>query len=524
MSDNDVKISDLSTAGTITGAELVPVVQSGNTVKIPVSSLGFSRISEGPLSLLDPRVGCDPTGAVDCGAQINSAIATLLPARGGRIYAPPGLYRLSTKVTWSSKCVIIEGAGSGLQPSIGGTEFRCDAGVAGFHFLNGSLGRGARSGLMHFHLTGQDAVLGTNDGVLIQANSAFLQDLCIERFGRHGVNIDSSTNITDPGTDGGVATNANHCYAHHIRLDSNHGSGWTTYGVNANAGAFTALDCAGNGGAGIYERSFLGNTYTGIHLAGNLVAGIRLGNPGSRSHLYGVYYEAQNAPAIQIDAGNSGSNICFFTTGTRQDGASPILDNAGGYNMIYQEQGGAGFNQLHVKDPSTDTKYIHTTYDSLFHAGGASTRWQNPAQTANWTATAQDSTLDLVLTSAQNGALSIPKLKVISGYIAHREVASTHAGTTLAIDASAGDLFHITLNANITALSITNPTDGQIIVLDFKQDASGGRTVVFAANFKLAGSAFALTGTASTSDSLTLRYRGPTLSWKEISRSMNLPA
>lgn len=53
---------------------------------------------------------------------------------------------------------------------------------------------------------------------------------------------------------------------------------------------------------------------------------------------------------------------------------------------------------------------------------------------------------------------------------------------TPTFDASLGRLFKIVLTANVTSFSITNPAHiGQVIVIKFVQDATGGRTVAFPA-------------------------------------------
>lgn len=60
-----------------------------------------------------------------------------------------------------------------------------------------------------------------------------------------------------------------------------------------------------------------------------------------------------------------------------------------------------------------------------------------------------------------------------SAYIANRKVTIAPVAGVLTLDASASDVFQITVNAAITSMSITNPSDGQEIILLWAQDTTG---------------------------------------------------
>jgi hypothetical protein len=98
-------------------------------------------------------------------------------------------------------------------------------------------------------------------------------------------------------------------------------------------------------------------------------------------------------------------------------------------------------------------------------------------------------------------------------------VASSYASGTLTLDMSKADTYKITLGANVTAMSITNPTTGQELKLQLLQDATGSRTVTWASNVKLSGGAVTLTTTAAKTDSFHFVYDGT--NWRELSRSLN---
>jgi hypothetical protein len=70
-------------------------------------------------------------------------------------------------------------------------------------------------------------------------------------------------------------------------------------------------------------------------------------------------------------------------------------------------------------------------------------------------------------------------------------------------------------------MTVTNPKLGQIMTVEFLQDATGSRTVSWPANYKFAGGAAPVLSTAANwSDSLTARYDGT--NWREVSRAIGI--
>lgn len=97
-------------------------------------------------------------------------------------------------------------------------------------------------------------------------------------------------------------TNANSVRVEYCRSNTNGRHGFYAAGDNANICSITALDCHGNGEWGMYDRSFLGNTYTGCHTADNGFFVVTIGsllidplNPATGLYAGaddgGVYYE-----------------------------------------------------------------------------------------------------------------------------------------------------------------------------------------------------------------------------------------
>ena len=79
-------------------------------------------------------------------------------------------------------------------------------------------------------------------------------------------------------------------------------------------------------------------------------------------------------------------------------------------------------------------------------------------------------------------------------------------GANIAVDASAGNNFRVTLEGNRTLNNPTNLTDGWTFNIMVKQDATGSRTLAYGNKYAWAGGAPTLTTTASARDQITGIY------------------
>lgn len=99
------------------------------------------------------------------------------------------------------------------------------------------------------------------------------------------------------------------------------------------------------------------------------------------------------------------------------------------------------------------------------------------------------------------------------GRIAPSVIALTD-GATISVDSSLGNDFRVTLGGNRTISNPVNPADGQMIVFELTQDATGGRAVTWGSAF-----AFGATGqpTLSTSaaktDQIGFKYNAAKAAW-----------
>jgi len=80
-------------------------------------------------------------------------------------------------------------------------------------------------------------------------------------------------------------------------------------------------------------------------------------------------------------------------------------------------------------------------------------------------------------------------------------------GATIAIDASLGGNFKVTLSGNRTLANPTNLADGQVFNVRIKQDATGGRTLAFGSKYKFPGGTVpTLTAAANAVDFISCQY------------------
>lgn len=105
-----------------------------------------------------------------------------------------------------------------------------------------------------------------------------------------------------------------------------------------------------------------------------------------------------------------------------------------------------------------------------------------------------------------------------------RTVVDLTDGATVALDASLGQTYRVTLGGNRTLAPPSNPTDGQVIELEITQDGTGSRTLTLptgAGGVRFGTDApsglFVLSTTADKTDYLTLKYREPDDRWDVLS-------
>jgi hypothetical protein len=79
--------------------------------------------------------------------------------------------------------------------------------------------------------------------------------------------------------------------------------------------------------------------------------------------------------------------------------------------------------------------------------------------------------------------------KVSASVLRNPHVATLTYAATVTTDASAGDIFDLTLTGNVTLANPTNPVDGKTIRWRIRQDGTGSRTVTLGNKFVIPSSA-----------------------------------
>lgn len=179
----------------------------------------------------------------------------------------------------------------------------------------------------------------------------YIANCMILRFSGNGIHMQAG------GGDGNInvaGVNAVSCY-------QNDGHGFYADGADSNAVSIVNLDCSHNSGWGIYDSSFLGNTYIACHTSTNALGPYKADGSVSTTFI-GCYSENDQAPS---DIGPThivigGAHAANFTTGVlplsgiktytnslRLSSAKAMSQNLKAYVSIgYDEGGAAGIMSL----------------------------------------------------------------------------------------------------------------------------------------------------------------------------------
>lgn len=448
--------------------------------------LGMKWLAPDIINVKDPPYNAVGDGVVDDYVAVAAAIAAV-PASGGIVYFPPGNYKLNTGLSWSGKPVHLLGHGPGNQPGMG-TRLTFAAGRTGITAQNGASGLGAHSIIEGLRLIGSDTAVTAFDGILLQANSGVIKNVRVEGFGRYGVNVLSSTGVPD------VSINANHCRIDDLHCSGNFSGGLHTLGTDSNAGTFTGLDLLNNGGYGLDLEATLGNHVFGVHLDANTTGGVRI-TTGGRNWVGGVYFESENKPALTIAAGSSGQNFVHFTNCSRPDAADPIVDSSGASNTVILEQGGLHYRRIQIGPTTAAYLTLAAGVTALTFQKGATARFKNVAEDANWDFQAQVDRSFLVSSAQAQAFRASNDLRSDAGDVI---VATAGKGLKVAegLNAKQGTA---TLVAGAVTVANTSVTINSRIFLT--SNADGGTPGFLRVSARVAGTSFTITSSSGTDTS-----------------------
>lgn len=339
----------------------------------------------------------------------------------------------------------------------------------------------------------------TSDGINITNVTHLVINRVVTKFnGRYGLNITSGSYWTwidqlhaqGNAQDGFFATGSNTANAFLMRNSKlqNNGLNGAEPGPG-NAMSFVNDDFSDNGtsiasaqGNGLKFSNGGPYNVLGCWFEDNLRVGIQ-GGGSSAFNVVGSFFTGDNVTQYGIAALDT-SDILNVT------GNSFVGHSAGGgLASIDNGQGQLGIIQYNV---SADTNF-------LFRYNGT----QN------------------------NGSAGHVPGSLASGVFQNNLIATQSLGSAGAVTIDASKVAQngyqqITLAANATSSSITNPTVGQTMTVQWIENATGGFTYAWPANTKFTGGAAPAGTTLSTMNGVTFNYNGT--NWIETSRSTSVPA
>lgn len=342
----------------------------------------LGKIGRGvPLTLQDFGAVADDT--TDCLPAWDAAMTALQAlANAGtndyyksapRLFIPAGDYYFSGSVKVKVASLIIEGEGSFyFGPA---TKFRFPAGCHGFIFdhayTTGGVydggavhGAGDWSVIRNIAVVGPMSGSGNYDG--IHSRVRILVDrCCTQGWARAGIAF-----IAAAGSGGTTEGNANCWQIIGGRHDYNKVAGIYVEGADTNAGLCLGADVSFNGQYGIYDNSFLGNTYVGCHAEYNGL-GISgyvgtTNNTTSCVHKGGYLYtvmpgQAANA-SVNAPSGTEHSNAYWgaynsgAATNDTPEWTNGMSLNEGGAYYAKSIVAGTVFNGCYVEGGSSPAK------------------------------------------------------------------------------------------------------------------------------------------------------------------------
>jgi hypothetical protein len=273
------------------------------------------------------------------------------------------------------------------------------------------------------------------------------------------------------------------------------GSFWicTTAG---SPGTWTQVAAGGGGGGAVtsvFGRTGVVVAQSGDYTAAQVGAAAALVPTAVKT----TAYTAVGNDFVPVDTTSGAITITLPTAPTDKTTIGVKLVKQAGTNAVTVQTGGSDtFN-----DDSTTTAAL-----KLLNQGGT---WQYSSSAAVWYRLSVDlplTQLDTRYPVLSGASLTVPVAP---------EVFTLTDATTIAVDASKGNHFRVTLGGNRTLGAPTNPTDGQKVVFEVIQDATGSRTLAFNAAyaFSTAIPTPTLTTTPNKRDFIGFTYNSTTTLW-----------
>lgn len=302
----------------------------------------LAGVTERGVSVTPQDYGAVADGVTDDSAAFVAAIAYLktlaINSGSARLFVPAGDYYLGSTTLDLTHAFIFEGEGNGMVGGIP-TRLKWDGSVPcirlqytiteGNRQIVASHSQAAGMVFRGLHINGGGTATATAHAFDLMTRASFY-DCQAYNCGGNGWNI-----VATAGGGAGAEGNAN-CFAIYFCSAYSCKNGIYLFGADANAGTVTGGDYSQNREWGINDESFLGNTYTGVHTAGNTSGPFRTTNVNSSSVFVGCYTESdQTGPDFAentlVIGGTWGSGIA--------DGVYLKASTAG--DLVVQPVGGS---------------------------------------------------------------------------------------------------------------------------------------------------------------------------------------
>lgn len=396
------------------------------------------------------------TSTFDCAPALRNAIASISTnvisgAIGGpKILLPYGTIHVNSTIELK-RTVTIQGRSGGGMAGQTGTIVKFPADTMGFIVQRyNTTGSGVEvpattgaddSVFRSFTLQGGGGTNASAHGIWLRAR-ATIEDVIVTGFKGNGINI-----VATAGGGGALEGNANNWQVSRCSVISNGGHGLFTDGADCNAGAAVGVNASSNTGYGIYDSSFLGNSYVGCHSASNVAGAYQTDNANAGNVLVGCYSES-GQPASKLvhptlilgglhAAGfttdstaaflRSGQGISDVGLGTFNHGVGDSAVDGSG-NTVASQIGGEATN-------GTVLAMKHTTSGPLafrmrWHGGNLRWDYANLDSAVTHQITGIDTTLKFGRSVIQPGMLNLVGPFVGFGDNARQQTTGTAAPTT----------------------------------------------------------------------------------------------
>jgi hypothetical protein len=160
---------------------------------------------------------------------------------------------------------------------------------------------------------------------------------------------------------------------------------------------------------------------------------------------------------------------------------TPNVGTRGGFRLVANGTSGFGYVQVLASDGTTE-------WGNWRYASGGVARWSGALETGG-------------ALRVGGGASTVP--------------VTVAAAATTTLDCRLSNVFRITMGTNVTSLVLSDPVDGQMLTLEFVQDATGSRTIAWPSSFRWPNNtASVLSTAANTTDVVSAIWNG--LVWKVV--------